>query len=1000
MSIPLITTNAQPGTRPTTSLFQEGPSYPVNHHFINNHVHDPRRTVSNPSIPSPPTVVLTPTAASAPPFPLASSTRRARDQLGQRPLTALDMATIQELVSLKEEEIASLDASLQRTRAVAARAHERSQDFERRRHELSNMVLPATAEDESVYAKAAYEALSAKVAYEAALESVQALEVNKDAQEKALKRHKGLLHPIRRLPDEVLELIMFFTVENEERDRRNELLFWHESQSHSHDSTRSNTVDDDDVYLMTDSQQLQARRHWHRRTPSLLSLSLVCTDWRKVAIEAPSLWRTVYFQLSGQPNVGSKSWDRVRLFLRRARHDPSGSIQTNGMSLVFTGWAEHGHPSSDASFRKVMRLLSIPDPLAREWSAETPGHSRRTSLVDNASSTTMTMTPLPNDIDFTRLMPSPPLSPPPAIDLEPSNRFRINRFEMVFDTLCEHPNAMGVISNAQMSWPSTSPKPEEVAFIAKDAVYQTPPHSTGELLNLQTPPYASSLIPWAKRVMLCNLRYRWTMSTTDSVDDAPAAYSNLTYLCLIFTRHFPTLLENPQSNEQLGFLQFLKVAPNLKKLEIRISSSSSFDITTSTSNISTPQSAFAALPQVNGTTASAVAVKHTSLCHLTISLQDLFTICPLFIPDQSRLNAPVILLPSLHQLTLLSHRPGSSAPLSQRDDAQQMAQRLTHFLTLTEAKIRHLEFAPWSAHRESNDLPGSTDGRSSLDDTATTKSQKKEIEFALRQFHSVETFEVWGNDLTTDVMDILGLGKLLKDTTTSPPLLLATNATSLPPRTEPPTTTAPLELPLTTTLDGTSGSLTVTTTTASHRSNSSSPAGSHKRSKKRSILGPKEIIATVIAAATSSSSFKRRSLALVGTPEHTPRITVNELPIDTEDCAPPPLPLPQSQSQPPPTRPVTVNGHGGTGWWSARRSGRSLSSGSTEPSLARVDSNSSGHRVVIAAASPLSAEPVTIQKEAVVPHSVKKLIVHDASDFTLDMVKGLTERGIEVVTYG
>jgi hypothetical protein len=222
--------------------------------------------------------------------------------------------------------------------------------------------------------------------------------------------------------------------------------------------------------------------------------------------------------------------------------------------------------------------------------------------------------------------------------------------------------------------------------------------------------------------------------------------------------------------------------------------------------------------------------------------------------------------------------------------------------------------------------------------------------------------------MTSDVIDILRIDR-------APPFLSTAAATSLPARAEPPLILQSEPLPSTSIpsplvhLDGLSGSPNVMI----NRPNPSEPAASHKRSKRRSILGPKQIIAKVIAAATPS---KRRSLALVGTPEQTPRITVNELPLEPDERSP-------GRSIDGSSRRLDVS--------------RPLSIGSAEQSSTRIGSPSgSGQRVAV---TPPSVDSVDIQKGTLLLN-LNKLIVHDASRFDRTMITTLEAWGLQVETFG
>ncbi|KAG8805003.1 hypothetical protein FRC17_005776 [Serendipita sp. 399] len=350
-----------------------------------------------------------------------------------------------------------------------------------------------------------------------------------------MEQHTSLVHPIRRLPEEVLVIIMKYTMEAVESERQAKL---HsppceaDRQTGVQSATSSPEVHADTPLPPHDSLIFPVRRVY-APLPTPLVLSSVCTHWRDVAYCIPSIWRSITFKLSGQPNVGM--WDRVRSFVERSK----GKLREDqspvniGISLVFTGWAEHGHPHASDSLKKVMRILAS-GMEGDDWSTETPSHSRRQSSAD----------PTTNIFTDIMLVDSPTLQVP---SMTPRRPFSIIRFELVFDSLGDHENALGASFNASLRWPNRCPKPKEVVLIARDSVYNTPPYSAEEHMptNYLVPPYAKTLIPWSESATLGNLAFSWPIKSK------PDAYENLRSLKLVFTTYFDGLLRKPVDEDDL-----------------------------------------------------------------------------------------------------------------------------------------------------------------------------------------------------------------------------------------------------------------------------------------------------------------------------------------------------------------------------------------------------------------------------------------------------------------
>ncbi|KAG8749886.1 hypothetical protein FRC14_001023 [Serendipita sp. 396] len=669
--------------------------------------------------------------------------------------------------------------------------------------------------------------LSAEATRECAFETRRGLERRLAELEALLERHTSLIHPIRKLPEEILALIMKYTVEAVEYERRtmlhNPLAEVDRRASVELEASSPETCEDTPL-SRHDFPPFPARRS-NAPLPTPLVLAAVCTHWRNVAYEVPSMWRSITFKLSGQPHASR--WDRVRSFVER-----------------------------------------------------------------------------------------------------------------------------------------------EVVLIARDSVYNTPPHLAEELLptHYLVPPYAKTLIPWAESATLGNLAFFWP------VKSKPDAYENLKSLKLVFTTYFDHLLRRPVDSDDLGFLQFLKMVPNLRELEIQL--------VTRPTLTSTPDAITTSLPvdHHTGDALSARTQVSSPLEHLTISFDDLLHIIPLFTPDTTRTEVPLIHLPFLNHLTLSPKPNGVFTPPLTTSEPQ----LLRDFVTYTEAPLKHIEL------RRCDSVVSDFDAGLLRD----------RVLDALSGLTSPEVFEVWG-DVNASALPRLfqtssesnGRGSIEPGCSTP----AQANGQCIVPKDNTPAPCDPSQ-------PSADADHLATPQPDKMSTSSSSPTPSHKmRAKRRtgtSIV--KDVLAKIFE--TIEPTSKRRSLALVATPEGTPRIAVNELSQqDDHDITSSAGPIPRASiSSVGTARPfarsldVSVEGDGDV----------SVSSNTSDviSSARSIASRSNSTRTSRGIPVPASAIAAAVAAGLIGHHhplqSIKRLIIHDAASVHVLARRLASEQNIQVIVYG
>ena len=166
----------------------------------------------------------------------------------------------------------------------------------------------------------------------------------------SIKERRGFLHPIRRLPDEVLREIFVWRIAKEENARRNAV-------------DAASKLDDPGCWVV------------FCPIIAALNLTAVCKHWREVAHATPRLWKYIYESLSGQPLPSH--YDVWRACQTRVAG--SGRID-RPIELVLERWEDGNHPAPVHRIECLMNILI--------WKAlnlhraATAGDGNRTSLID------------------------------------------------------------------------------------------------------------------------------------------------------------------------------------------------------------------------------------------------------------------------------------------------------------------------------------------------------------------------------------------------------------------------------------------------------------------------------------------------------------------------------------------------------------------------------------------------------------------------------------------
>jgi hypothetical protein len=268
--------------------------------------------------------------------------------------------------------------------------------------------------------------------------------------EKSIQERRGFLHPIRRLPVEVLREIFIWVIEEEENARRNAV------------DAASKLVDPGFRGPMS-----PAPGCWIAFCPAAAAfvLTAVCKHWREVAHATPCLWKYIYGSLSGQP--------------QSSHHDVWRACQTRvaglggidrPLELVLEGWEDGNHPAPVHRIECLMNVL-IGHALDLHKAAATGG-DKSTSLAARD------MVVLDESLGVT-------------IDNKQSS-FTIARMEISFR------RATPAQFGEPRQWNASYPVPQELVLINVNGKGPT-----------TVPPYCSSLFPQVTKLALVGMRYSW-----------------------------------------------------------------------------------------------------------------------------------------------------------------------------------------------------------------------------------------------------------------------------------------------------------------------------------------------------------------------------------------------------------------------------------------------------------------------------------------------------------
>ncbi|KIM31544.1 hypothetical protein M408DRAFT_64566 [Serendipita vermifera MAFF 305830] len=933
----------------SSDLQSAGANYPSS--MVNGHLGGQRRAISGPPMSLPPPSARQPVIDS----------RSTIQRFAHRTVEEGDKKVLNGLIALHSAELASLDGQLLEADHLLAAANKR--------------VAEVTGSDEEP---------SAQVVRDSIIQSRRGTQERIREVRRLLRSHRGLLHPVRKLPVEILAMIMKCAVDQEESDRRNALCFSDSSRRLRSPPIRVNSIDD----ASNPNDSPSTRLFPTQPLPVVVLLSHVCSYWRRTAHNTPALWRTIHFRLSGQPDVGWHSWNMVRWFMEKARHNPDASEQQPGrMGLVFTGWVEHEHPKPNHTLQKVLRMLADNEggkaPGTTIHVSEGPGHSRRYS--DAPSTIELSLTP-DSESDETPgdaiIVPGMQVIEGPPPEVVPT--FRLGRLEIDFHTLCEHDLLVGQHSNAQLHWHSSCPKPEEVVFIAHDSVYRAP-HGHDPAVGLLSPPYSKTLIPSAKEVTLCNLSFDWAPNLR-----ARDSYSKLTSLKLVYTHHFDRLLQKPENMDNMGFLQFLRVAHNLIDLEIRLAAVPPVSFA-----VPGPTPLAVAAAQAHGAPPISIPV---ALQRLTVSLPDLCRLIPLFLPESSRPSAPSIYLPSLTHLSIL---PSDARARAEPSSTEPNAQLIHQFLQMTEATVTHLEFLQsQSSEPVIHDL---TSSASTAGPSRPLSHAREDVAFVLQQFSSCQSVDVWGDENARSVISSFRIAP-------TPSIAIVSEADA-PSGWQPSARTSSSLRPVETAVSRVQsealrshlGSYPSSAAQSSENNSFSSPmnkptkrltkpskkasTATVKPQKRISVLStPKDIIAKVLAPFSS----KRHSLAIVESPVGTPTMVLRDLPtteapVDMEEIHDPELLSAPSTSM-----------RSSLSHPDSRMHVRVASSSRVDSASGRGDE---GLRRTSSASREIHSSS-GVSEDVIVFPSVKRITFHDTLSVTPLTIKSFASRGIDAAHHG
>ena len=264
--------------------------------------------------------------------------------------------------------------------------------------------------------------------------------------EKSIQERRGFLHPIRRLPVEVLREIFIWRIEEEENERRKAV------------DTASKLVDPGLRAPMS-----PAPGCWIAFCPAAAALALtaVCKHWREVAHATPPLWKYIYGSLSGQP--------------LSSHHDIWRACQTRvagaagidrPLQVVLEGWEDGNHPAPVHRIECLMNVL-IGHALGLHKAA-VAGGEKPTSARDT-------------------------MAPDDSMGVTVGNKrssFTLARMEISFRRATQF--------GELRQWSTSYPVPQELVLVNING--KSP---------MEVPPYCSSLFPQVTKLALVGMRYSW-----------------------------------------------------------------------------------------------------------------------------------------------------------------------------------------------------------------------------------------------------------------------------------------------------------------------------------------------------------------------------------------------------------------------------------------------------------------------------------------------------------
>jgi hypothetical protein len=267
--------------------------------------------------------------------------------------------------------------------------------------------------------------------------------------EKSLKERRGFLHPIRRLPVEVLREVFIWRIEEEESARRNAV------------DVASKLVDSGLRGPMS-----PAPGYWIEFCPvaAALVLTAVCKHWREVAHATPRLWKYIYGSLSGQPLPSHHDVWRAC----QTRVSGLGGID-RPLELVLEGWEDGNHPAPVHRIECMMNVLI--------------GHALGLHKAATAGEKS------------TSLMARDMVAPDGSLGVTTADKrssFTIRRMEISFR------RATRAQFGEPRQWSASYPVPQELVLINRNGKGST-----------EVPPYCFSLFTQVTKLALNGMRNSW-----------------------------------------------------------------------------------------------------------------------------------------------------------------------------------------------------------------------------------------------------------------------------------------------------------------------------------------------------------------------------------------------------------------------------------------------------------------------------------------------------------